>query len=124
VTAFNGKLKGTVRFSLRAVGPEPKLGFVAEAPPVTDMRTAACCSMPMRLAEGQRLRFRVLIRDMEHTDVTHRSSGTRYTLFFGSGVSNDPNAAQIVGYGEGINPTTFRIDDERGTIVAPTSIST
>jgi hypothetical protein len=37
-------------------------------------------------------------------------------------VPNDPNAAQIVGYGEGINPMTFRIDDERGTIVAPTSI--
>jgi hypothetical protein len=122
VMAFNGKLKEIVRFSLRALGPGPSLDFVAEAPPVTDMRTAACCSIPVRLAEGQQLRFRVLRRDMQHTDVTRRSSGTRYTLFFGSGVPNDPNAAQIVGYGEGINPMTFRIDDERGAIVAPTSI--
>jgi hypothetical protein len=76
VMAFNGK-QGTVRFSLRAVGPGPSLDFVAEAPPVTDMRTAACCSMPVRLAEGQQLRFRVLSRDIKQTDVTHRSSGTR-----------------------------------------------
>jgi hypothetical protein len=69
-----------------------------------------------------RLRFRVLRRDMQHTDVTRRSFGTRYTLFFGSGVPNDPNAAQIVGYGEGINPMTFRTDDERSAIVAPSSI--
>jgi hypothetical protein len=39
-----------------------------------------------------------------------------------SGVPNHPDAAQIVGYGEGINPMTFRIDDDRGTIVAPASI--
>jgi len=43
-------------------------------------------------------------------------------LFFGSGVPNDRNAARIVGYGEGINPATFRIDDEHGVIEAPVSI--
>jgi hypothetical protein len=54
--------------------------------------------------------------------VTRRSTGTRYTAFFGSGVPNDPNAARIVGYGQGISPTTFVIDDERGVITAPPSI--
>jgi hypothetical protein len=54
--------------------------------------------------------------------VTRRNTGTRYTLFFGSGVPNDPNAAQIVGYGEGIGPATFQVDDERGMIIAPGSI--
>jgi len=54
--------------------------------------------------------------------VTLRLSGTRYTLFFGSGVPNDPNAARIVGYGEGINPATFQINDEHGMIEVPSSI--
>jgi len=54
--------------------------------------------------------------------VTRGISGTLDTLFFNSGVPNDANATQIVGYGDGINPSTFRIDDEYGTIVAPTSI--
>jgi hypothetical protein len=78
--------------------------------------------MPAQLIEGQEVKFRLLRRSPEHIDVTRRSSGTRYTVFFGSGVPNDPNATQIVGYGDGINPATFRIDDEHGTIVAPTSI--
>jgi hypothetical protein len=122
VMAFNGELKGSARFSLRAGGPGPALDFAVEAPTVTEMRTAACCSTPVWLTEGQQVRFHVLRRDTGHADVTRRSAGTRYTLFFGSGLPNDPNAVQIVGYGGGINPATFRIDDERGLIVAPTSI--
>jgi len=86
------------------------------------MSTATCCSTPAQLIEGQEVKFRLSRQDAEHTDVTRHSSGTRYTLFFGSGVPNDPNATQIVGYGDGINPATFRIDDEQGLIVAPTSI--
>ena len=122
VMAFSGKLMGSATFSVRADGPGPSLEFVADGPPVTDMRVATCCSVAVQLTEGNQVGFRVLRRDVQHTDVTRRSTGTRYTLFFGSGVPNDPNPAQIVGYGEGINPTTFRIDDERGTILAPTSI--
>jgi hypothetical protein len=61
-------------------------------------------------------------RDTDHADVTRRSAGARSTQFFGSGTPSDPNAVQIVDYGHGINPATFRIDDERGLIAAPTSI--
>jgi len=122
VSAINGQLWGKVSFSLLAQGPGPTLDFVVEAPSVQGMSTATCCSTPAQLIEGRQVKFRLLRRNAEHTDVTRRSSGTRYTLFFGSGVPNDPNAAQIVGYGEGINPATSRIDDERGMIVAPTSI--
>jgi hypothetical protein len=122
VMAFSGKLTGSVTFSILAHGPGPSLEFVADAPPVTDMGAATCCSLPVRLNEGDQVGFRVLRRDVQHTDVTLRSTGTRYTLFFGSGLPNDPNPARIIGYGEGINPTSFRIDDERGMVLAPNSI--
>ena len=122
VSAFNGQLRGTLRFDLLAGGPGPTLDFVVEAPSVPGMRVATCCSAPVQLIEGQQVKFRLLRRNAEQTDTTRRSSGTRYTLFFGSGVPNDPNAAQIVGYGQGISPATFRIDDEHGMIAAPASI--
>lgn len=121
VMVFNGKLSGKVDFSILAGGPGPTLDLTADAPPVSKMGTATCCSTPVRVVEGQQVRFRVLRRD-NHDDVTGRSTGTRYTLFFGSGVPNDPDAARIVGYGQGISPTTFRIDDEHGIITAPASI--
>jgi hypothetical protein len=122
VSAINGQLWGMVSISLLAEGPGPTLDFVVEAPPVQGMSTATCCSTPAQLIEGQQVQFRLLRRNAEHTDVTRRSSGTSYTLFFGSGVPNDLDPARIVGYGQGINPATFRIDDEHGRIVAPTSI--
>lgn len=122
VMAFNGKLKGVARFSIQAGGPGPSLDFVAEGSPVVGMGTAACCSTPVKLIEGHQLKFRVQRRDGIHTDLTERSTGTRYTLFFGSGVPNDPNPARIIGYGKGVNPSTFRIDDEHGVILAPPSI--
>ena len=122
VMAFNGKLTGKVDFSILAGGPGPSLEFKADAPPVSNMGTTTCCSTPVRVVEGQQVRFKVLRRDNQHSDVTRRTSGTRYTLFFGSGVPNDPNAARIVGYGPGISPTTFLVDDEHGVITAPTSI--
>ncbi len=122
VSATNGQLWGMTSFSLLAEGPGPTLDFVVEAPSIQGMGTATCCSTPARIIEGEQVKFRLLRRNAEHADVTRRSSGTRYILFFGSGVPNDPNAAQIVGYGEGITPATFRIDDEHGMIVPPTSI--
>ena len=121
VMVFNGKLTGKVGFAILAGGPGPSLDFAADAPSVPGIGTATCCSTPVRVVEGQQVRFRVLRRD-NHDDVTRRSTGTQYTLFFGSGVPNDPDAARIVGYGQGISPTTFRIDDERGIITAPASI--
>ena len=122
LSVYNGKLKGSLGFSVRAEGPGPGLDFMVEAPPVRDLGTATCCSMPVQMLESQQVRFRLLRHNPEHTDVTGRSAGTRYTLFFGSGVPNDVNPAQIIGYGQGINPATFRIDDERGMITAPASI--
>jgi len=122
VMAFNGKLSGKIDLSIVAGGPGPSLDFTADAPPVSSMGTATCCSTPVRVVEGQQVRFKVLRRDGQHSDVTRRSTGTRYTLFFGSGVPNDPNAARIVGYGQGITPATFLIDDEHGVIAAPPSI--
>jgi hypothetical protein len=122
VMALNGKLRGSMSFSLQANGPGPSLDFIVDAPEVVGMGAATCCSTPVRLAEGQRARFQVLRHDPQRTDVTRRSAATRYTLFFGSGMPNDPNAARIVGYGVGINPATFRVDDENGMIVAPPAI--
>jgi hypothetical protein len=107
VLVVNGKLKGIVRFSLRASGPGPSLDFIAEGPAAAGMRTSACCSTPVQLIEGNQLKFRVQRQDAHHTDLTKRSTGTKYTLFFGSGMPNDPNPAQIVGFGKGINPATF-----------------
>jgi hypothetical protein len=122
VMAFNGKLHGKIDLSILAGGPGPGLDFTADAPPVPQLGTATCCSTPVRVREGQQVRFKVLRRDNQHSDVTRRTTGTQYTLFFGSGVPNDPNAARIVGYGQGINPATFLIDDQHGVITAPPSI--
>jgi hypothetical protein len=122
VTAFNGKLHGSIGFFIRSEGPGPSLDFIVDAPSVVGMPAATCCSTPVQLIEGQRAAFRVLRHDPQHSDVTRGITGTRYPLFFGSGVPNDPNAAQIVGYGEGIGPATFQVDDERGMIIAPASI--
>ena len=122
VTAFNGKMHGSLNFSVLADGPGPGLDFNVDAPSVIGMPTATCCSTPVRLVEGQRAAFRVLRHDPQHSDVTRRDTGTHYTLFFGSGVPDDPNAAQIVGYGKGIGPATCRVDDQNGMIIAPDSI--
>jgi hypothetical protein len=122
VMAFNGRLRGEVNFSIIAGGPGPTLDFTADAPPVPEMGTTTCCSTPVRLVEGRQVRFRVQRRNNQHSDVTPRSTGTRYTLFFGSGLPNDPNPADIVGYGQGISPATFIVDDEHGVITAPASI--
>ena len=122
VTAYNGKQRGSVNLSVRADGSGPTLDFVVDASPVVGEHAMTCCSAPVQLIEGQRTAFRLLRHDPQHRDVTRRATGTRYTLFFGSGVPNDPNAAQIVGYGEGINSATFRVDDEQGMIIAPGSI--
>lgn len=64
----------------------------------------------------------MLRHDPQHSDVTRRDTGTHYTLFFGSGLPDDPKAAQIVGYGKGISPATCRVDDQNGMIIAPDSI--
>lgn len=81
VSAINGQLWGMVSFSLLAEGPGPTLDFVVEAPSAQGMSTATCCSTPARLIEGEQVKFRLLRRNAEHTDVTRRSSGTRYILF-------------------------------------------
>jgi len=122
VMAFNGMLTGKIDFSVLAGGPGPTLDFTVDAPPASGMGTATCCSTPVRVIEGRQVRFKVVRRNSEHSDVTRRSTGTRYTLFFGSGVPNDPSAARIVGYGQGISPATFLVDDEHGVITAPPSI--
>jgi len=119
ISAMNGPLWGKVSFSLLAEGPGPTLDFVVETPSVQGMGTATCCSTPARLIEGKQVKFHLLRRNLQHTDVTRRITGTRYVLFFGSGKPNDTNAAQIVGYGAGINPANFLIDDEHGMIVPP-----
>src|ERR1700730_18790332 len=122
VSAFNDKLWGVMGFSVLANGPGPALDFIVEAPSVQRMSTATCCSIPAQVTEGQQVKFRLLRRDAQHSDMTRRSSGTRYTIFFGSGVPNDANPAQIIGYGQSINPATLKVDDEHGVILAPASI--
>jgi len=66
VMAFNGKLSGKVDLSIVAGGPGPTLEFTADAPPVSSMGTATCCSTPVRVVEGQQIRFKVLRRNTEH----------------------------------------------------------
>jgi len=121
VTAFNGALKGMVAFTVINEGHGPTLDFVIDAP-VTELPAATCCAPPVKIIEGTPVKFRLERRGANREDITRRRSGTRYTLFFGSGVPDDPHAADIVGYGQDINPTTFKIDDENGMIVPPVSI--
>jgi len=55
-------------------------------------------------------------------DLTSSATGTRYTLFFGSGVPNDPSPSRVTGGPDTVTARSFLLDDKQGVITAPDSI--
>jgi len=67
------------------------------------------------------MRFRIQSR-ASRRELTSSATGTRYTLFVGSGVPNDPLPSVVTGGPDTVTARTFLLDDERGTVTAPDSI--
>ena len=82
VTAFNGRMHGSLNFSVLADGPGPSLDFNVDAPSVIGMATATCCSTPVRLVKATAAAFRALRHDPQHSDVTRRDTGTHVYVAF------------------------------------------
>src|SRR6266581_4902771 len=103
ISATNGKSHGHLSFDLRLEGPGPTLDLVtatADLPPVPDnvQQTpfAPCCATLLTLKEGQQTRFKIRAR-ASGRELTSTATGTRYTLFFGSGVPDDLRPSLITG---------------------------
>jgi hypothetical protein len=90
VAAVHGKIRSWIGVRLQSNGPGPTLEIVPEK---------------ATLHEGESIHFRVV--DKNQSDMTRRSSGTRYLVFKGYGV---PDSKVI------------RIDDEAGTLTALDSL--
>jgi hypothetical protein len=120
ISAWNGQDHGHLSFDLRREGPGPTLELVSS----TDSQSpfVPCCSTPLALKEGQQMRFRIRARGSGR-DLTTSEAGTRYTLFVGSGVPNDPRPSIITGGSDAVSARTVLLDDEQGTITAPASIA-
>jgi hypothetical protein len=72
--------------------------------------------------EGDSIHFQVIRKRGPGTpDVTARSAGTRYLVFVGSGLANDPAPQIIIGdlWPPNLNAASIRIDDVRGVITVP-----
>ncbi len=128
ISATNGKSHGHLSFDLRSEGPGPTLDLVtagADLSPVPDtvLRSpfVPCCSTLLALNEGQQMRFKVQSR-ASRRELTSSATGTRYTLFFGSGVPNDPHPSRITGGPDAVTARSFTLDDKQGVITAPGSI--
>jgi hypothetical protein len=125
ITAWNGKSRGTIEFDLIPNGPGPSLELIAnsqnEFPADVPKKLAPCCSEPLVLKEGQQVNFTVRERASAR-DLTSTEAGTQYTVFFGSGVPNDPNPSVIVGGTDAASAQSFHLDGRTGTITAPASI--
>jgi len=127
VSASNGAAYGHLSIDLRPDGPGPTLELVPvsrDLPVLPDDARSIfvpCCSAPLALREGQRMRFTIQAR-ASGRDLTSSASGTRYTLFFGSGEPNDPHPEVVTGGPAVLSATTFRLDAREGTMTAPASI--
>ena len=127
VAASNRASHGHLIFDLRPDGPGPTLDLIpatADLPPVPEKAQSSfvpCCSTPLALKEGQQMRFQIQSRASRH-ELTSSTTGTRYTLFFGSGAPNDPRPSVVTGGPDTVTARTFRLDDERGTVTAPETI--
>jgi len=129
VTATNGKSHGHLSFDLRPEGPGPTLDLItttADLPPVPENVQQSpfvpCCSTLLVLKEGQQMRFKIQARGSGR-ELTASATGTRYTLFFGSGVPDDPRPSIVTGGPDAVSARTFLLDDKQGVITAPDSIA-
>jgi len=129
ISATNGKSHGHLSFDLRSEGPGPTLDLVtatADLPPVPDnvqqSSFVPCCATLLTLKEGQQMRFKIRAR-ASGRELTSTATGTRYTLFFGSGVPDDPRPSLITGGTDAVSARTFLLDDKQGLMVAPDSIA-
>jgi len=119
ISATNGTSHGHLSFDLRPDGPGPTLDLIsttADVPPVPHKGQSS-----LALREGQQLRFTVQSR-ASRRELTSSATGTRYTLFFGSGLPNDPHPSRITGGPDAVTARTFILDDKQGVITAPDSI--
>jgi len=125
ITASSGKSDGHLSFELLPDGPGPTLEFVAEStepvPADAQSQWIPCCSEPLALTEGHQLKFAVRERSSGR-DLTSAATGTRYTLFYGSGVPNDPQPSIVTGSVDGVSAKNFRLDSDKGIATAPESI--
>ena len=128
VSATNGKSHGHLSFDLSRDGPGPTLDFITAPtglPPLADDAQSPfvpCCSTPLALKEGQQMRFKVQVR-ASGRDLTSSATGTRYTLFFGSGIPNDQRPSIITGGPDAVSARSFLLDEKQGAITAPDSIA-
>ena len=129
IAATNGKSHGHLSFDLRSEGPGPTLDLItttADLPPVPENVQQSpfvpCCSTLLVLKEGQQMRFKIQARGSGR-ELTASATGTRYTLFFGSGVPDDPRPSIVTGGPDAVSARTFRLDDKQGVITAPDSIA-
>ena len=128
ISATNGKSHGHLSFDLRLEGPGPTLDFITaptELPRLPDNAQSPfvpCCATPVALKEGQQMRFKVQVR-ASGRDLTSSATGTRYTLFFGSGEPNDRRPSIITGGSDAVSGRSFLLDEKQGAITAPDSIA-
>jgi hypothetical protein len=128
ISATNGDSHGHLSFDLSLGGPGPTLEFITaptDVPPLPDNAQSPvgpCCSPPLALKEGQQMRFKVQVR-ASGRDLTSSATGTRYTLFFGSGKPNDERPSIITGGPDAVSARSFLLDDKQGAITAPDSIA-
>jgi len=115
ISATNGKSHGHLSFDLRSEGPGPTLDLVTSP-------FVPCCATLLTLKEGQQMRFKIRAR-ASGRELTSTATGTRYTLFFGSGVPDDPRPSLITGGTDAVSARTFLLDDKQGLMVAPDSIA-
>jgi len=127
IAANNGASHGHLIFGLRPDGPGPTLELVtatADMPSVPQKAQgpfAPCCSTLLALKEGQQMRFRIQSRATRR-ELTSSETGTRYTLFFGSGIPNDSRPSVITGGPDTVTARTFLLDDKQGVMTAPDTI--
>jgi hypothetical protein len=124
ITAALGPSHGVLDFSLLPTGPGPKLELAADSgvplPENARSRAVPCCAEVLVLREGQTVRYAIRERSTGR-DLTAAATGTVCTLFFGSGVPNDPSPSIITG-GPDTLAKEFRLDDRVREITAPPSI--
>ena len=122
ISAASGSRRGWLRFRVTRSGPGPSLDLVTQDSlgPCPQWPTERCAV----IHEGDSLRFRVRERGPGAPDVTARSMGTRYLVFIGSGLANDPAPEVVVGkpWPQNLNAASVRIDDVHGVITAPETI--
>src|SRR3989442_1809980 len=127
IGALNGESKGHIAFELSPVGPGPTLdvGGVSsvQRPASPYDKFGPCCSIPLFIREGEQVKYSVRVISSGQ-DVTSCATGTRYTLFYGSGFPNDPHPERITGSDDLFTALNLRIDDRKGQITAPHSIRT